>query len=380
MIKPKRVRINRISAKPCPHSTIVTAFDAGLNDGDEKDKTFTNTSLSTVDKSVRYSLAAAGFISGHPTLIKSKFIRTTTTIYHLFICVMLTANVFISMTIAWNKEEDKILYYLFLKLATLAFYTAMAFCGWASFINCQRKRGFIEYYKQLDKVEKALPLIQMRVRTRRIKKGCAFLAAIAWILAFANIGIRIQDYFTHQKHDPISGHYLRHRVPTQEMFRGLQIFCSTSSMVVLLYWMMSALQFLATSFVILTLFEDFNNKVQQEVTTSSNAVLKNISNYRLVHLELCTLISKANSHFSVILGTKIGTGVVVLLLTLYMMSVAVSNPIASDLLIVFVYWIGAETTALTIIITMAHKVYKEVRLDSYLDISCKRFTQEYEAR
>lgn len=313
-----------------------------------------------LDKVIKCSSALIGLLSGYPFSTNNSTLRVLTSGYHALSCLWLLVNVIVSLSIAWDAAQDAILHNLFLKLTTIAWFTQVAVCSVATFINCQQKSKLQAYYEQLSEVEKRLSLLGVDIRIQRIRKASASATAFGWIYILVNIGTKVYDYVTIRQQDLIYGNALKQRLRSNTPFEVLQLFGIISSSLAVAHWILTAAYFFATSFTLLTLLSDFNRKLGKDASLSPGEVLNRIHQYRVTHLELCNLVSTVESSFSPIIGFITGGNVVLLLLVFYLISLVASDPVSSSWLFTYVTWTVATAGLLTLYITMAEKVCSEV--------------------
>ena len=316
--------------------------------------------LADADRVMRYSLAAAGHISGEPSAVKSTSLRLFINFYHGFICLLLSVNVVVTLSVAWDGQQDAIIYNLFFKLALLFYFMDIAFVNIVLFFNCVQSKKLLSYYKQLEIVHETLKALEITVRVGRIRKAVIFATICGWILSICFGVYQIYDYATLAMLDSIYGESLSSRMNSTTAVLGLQIFGRTCVMICGILWKLTAVLFFTVSFTIVTLFSDFNDKFEKDVAAAPEEAMNSINRYRKAHLKLCDLVEKANSTFSIILGCKIAKTLVVLLLVLYLLTVTSFDEENYQMFFTFIIWLGGEGGTLLLFIGMSELVSRQV--------------------
>lgn len=317
--------------------------------------------LCNADKPMKYGLAIAGLMSGDSLFARTLSLKILSSCHHAFVCILVVANIFVSLSIAWHAEEDADTFYLFMKLTTFAWYLQLAGCVCVTFFNCHRKSCLNAYYTQLSKVEQQFSSLQVPIRKRRIRNASIIATTIGWALAIVNISLNILDYATVREQSIIYGNSLEKRVNSETTILALQMFGLGTNLLITSHWILIVVYYFVIGFSVLTVTEDFNRKLAKEVSISPGSVLHNISRYRASHLELCNLISKANGCLSPIIGIHVAGNVLMLLLILYLLSIAISDP-ESTLFVAFANWLLTGCGILLTYIAVANKVSSQVGL------------------
>ena len=344
----------------------VSPMESGMN----LPKTDTS-SVVNGDKSMRYGIAVAGMASGEILAIKNTFLRLFLVFYHILIIALLVINFCAAAVIFFTERRNLELSPLFLQISILAWYGDVTITAVISLINCLRKSGFIAYYKQLSKLEESFAVFGINLRRKRIVRAAILATALGWMAASINIGTKLYDYALPETQDPFYDVHFAERLNSNLTYLLLKWLGRVAVLYIGCQWTLVVFQYVLTCFTILTIAADFNKKFEQDVNASPKEAVQNINQYRVAHLLLCDLVSKANDCFSVILAVKISLGVLQLLLIFYLLSIGTSGPNAIDMAGIFAYWVISGGSILVVYIVTAHKVSEMV--SSATKIGKKKF-------
>lgn len=317
-------------------------------------------SLCDADKPMRYGLAVSGLVSGEFLFANKTSLKILSTCYHSLVCIVVAVNILLTVLTSWDSGDGD-LFYLFFKLTAFGWRLQLACCVCLTFYNCYQKSQLKAYYDQLAEVEQLLSSLGANIRNRRIRNASIIATVFGWTLVMANIGLEISGFINSREQDIIYGNSLRDLVKSDTAFIFLQRLSFLAKLLTLSHWVLVVIYYFVLSFTVLTVMEDYNRKLEREVSGSRRAIFHDINRYRVTHLELCDLISKANRCLSPIIGIHVAGNVVILLLILYLLASAISDP-ESNLVLSFLSWILTGGATLLTYIAVAAKLSHEVRI------------------
>ena len=318
-------------------------------------------SLVNADKSMRYGIAIAGMISGELLTTKSKILRLFSLLYQVLVVIILAANFLAAAIIVCTDQREADFFSLFVRLSFLLFIGEVTVSTLIIFINTSNKSRLIGYYKQLSEVEQLLESLGIKLQQKRFVRASVLATTVGWLITILYFASKVYDLAANDTQDVFYDTHLLKRLNSTSIYQGLKTIGVVSIMYSGCDASLGASQFFVMCFIISTLTAEFNKKYQQDVNASPNNVLSNINQYRVVHLALCDLVSKANECFSAILAVKLGAEVLVLLLVFYLLSLIVANPGETEALTILAIWIVIAGSIIIIYIVMAERVSNEVR-------------------
>ena len=275
--------------------------------------------LPSLDRPIRFLMLLAGFISGAGVYeIKSIHLQRFCSIRHLITCAVLLSFLLSTLILTWDKEKDKDIEVLLVKIATLFWMTYTAVNPCVVFAACHGKWGLEKYYEALCDVEQRLGVLGAKISYKKIS---AIIYTVTAFFIMAGMGMGSSRVVYHVSGNPFFFFGILNENATTPV--GIQIFniYQTAGEIFLNFiWTITVAYFICVCGISWVLIQDYNTCLEKAISEKPEEVMENIATYRIAHLRLTGLVAQANKVFSAMLGLILVAHVSIVLFMLYILS------------------------------------------------------------
>ena len=300
-------------------------------------------------------MLVVGLQSGKGSIVENKWIKHITSVYHFLTCCVMLANIVVELSVrvpAQGVFTNQNVMQIVAFISSTAYILQITCCSWISFYKCHRDSGFLEYYRELEKLIESNNDMEKKLKSLKFRVMSVGVVLIGWLLAMIPAVlyiVRVVDYAN------VNPEILKIFQQPSEILAGITYFIS------LLHWSMQTAYIATISLTLWQIGEAFNNNFINDC--ESPVSIQNLINYRVMHLSWCRLVSTANKCLRWMVAATLTGSIVVSLITLYIIAKSdFSTNQGTAVLIHTIFYFFALFGSMAIIIVLAEQVAATVSL------------------
>lgn len=305
-----------------------------------------------------YALALLGSMSGDAVLKKSSTKGRLLISYNVLVVMALMVRLILVPFYAFNPLDSTLVFLN--KLMNMGWNVMTVLNIWCFLWVAHRKNDLYNFNLAIEDIATQMKKMSVKFKHRKRQKYIIVTVAMAALVySCINMILITLDFVDDKVMDSIFGVNILNQTESSIELAGLQSYGFITQILTTFHFPFHMAVYVSTMYQLKQMFGAFNEHIKLLSETQPRALLNHICQYRLLHLELCTLADDADSLLCVFSASVVGSYSGIFLLALY---IIIKVPgIGGAQLFTYFYWILTGVLVILPIIFFSDTISEQVR-------------------